>query len=214
MENNKGQTIFLSVVGIATLLVAIVGATFAYFSISVKGNEGASSIIVNTTTLTDITFQDGSEISLPNAYPGEKVTKTFTISTDNSKTITSPVSYDVYLNVDKNTFAALSPNDLAQWIVCPTGLTGSSCSTVEAAAGTSEATAVTVSTTAGSRVKIATGTFDAETQGLSHTLTYGIIFKETNTDQNSQQGQEFTGRIQVEVTGGTKYTAGGAIYSN
>ena len=38
MENNKGQTIFLSVIGIATLLVAIVGATFAWFSTTISGN--------------------------------------------------------------------------------------------------------------------------------------------------------------------------------
>ena len=34
MTENKGQTIFLSVIGIATLLVAIIGATFAYFTTS------------------------------------------------------------------------------------------------------------------------------------------------------------------------------------
>ena len=34
MGENKGQTIFLSVIGIATLLVAIIGATFAYFTTS------------------------------------------------------------------------------------------------------------------------------------------------------------------------------------
>lgn len=37
MGENKGQTIFLSVIGIATLLVAIIGATFAYFTTSMGG---------------------------------------------------------------------------------------------------------------------------------------------------------------------------------
>ena len=32
MENKKGSGIFLSVIGVATLIVAIIGATFAYFS--------------------------------------------------------------------------------------------------------------------------------------------------------------------------------------
>ena len=41
MENRKGSGIFLGVVSVATLVVAIIGATFAYFSASVSSNEGA-----------------------------------------------------------------------------------------------------------------------------------------------------------------------------
>ena len=41
MENKKGQGIFYGVIGVATLIVAIIGATFAYFSASQPGN-GAS----------------------------------------------------------------------------------------------------------------------------------------------------------------------------
>ncbi len=40
MGENKGQTIFLSVIGIAKLLVAIIGATFAYFT-TTMGNKDA-----------------------------------------------------------------------------------------------------------------------------------------------------------------------------
>ena len=41
MENKNGQGIFYGVIGVATLVVAIIGATFAYFSASatVTGNE-------------------------------------------------------------------------------------------------------------------------------------------------------------------------------
>lgn len=41
MENKKGSGIFLGVVSVATLVVAIIGATFAYFSASASSNEGA-----------------------------------------------------------------------------------------------------------------------------------------------------------------------------
>ena len=41
MENKNGQGIFYGVIGVATLVVAIIGATFAYFSASVSaGNNG------------------------------------------------------------------------------------------------------------------------------------------------------------------------------
>lgn len=41
MSDNKNRDIFYGVVAIATLIVAIVGATLAYFSISASSNEGA-----------------------------------------------------------------------------------------------------------------------------------------------------------------------------
>lgn len=41
MENNNGRGIFYGVMGVATLVVAIVGATFAYFAASTNGAAGA-----------------------------------------------------------------------------------------------------------------------------------------------------------------------------
>ncbi len=38
MENKKGQGIFLGVIGVATLVVTLIGATFAFFSATVTGN--------------------------------------------------------------------------------------------------------------------------------------------------------------------------------
>ena len=43
MENKKGQGIFLGVVGVATLVVAIIGATFAFFSAQAQSENGAIS---------------------------------------------------------------------------------------------------------------------------------------------------------------------------
>lgn len=40
MENNNGRGIFYGVMGVATLVVAIVGATFAYFAASNNGTAG------------------------------------------------------------------------------------------------------------------------------------------------------------------------------
>lgn len=42
MENRRGNEIFLGVVGVATLVVAIIGATFAYFSASVRGENSVN----------------------------------------------------------------------------------------------------------------------------------------------------------------------------
>lgn len=41
MENNNGRGIFYGVIGVATLVVAIIGATFAYFSASITSSNNA-----------------------------------------------------------------------------------------------------------------------------------------------------------------------------
>ena len=41
MENKKGNGIFLGIVSVATLIVAIIGATFAYFSATTESNTDA-----------------------------------------------------------------------------------------------------------------------------------------------------------------------------
>lgn len=57
MENNNGRGIFYGVIGVATLVVAIIGATFAYFSASVtaEGNVTAGTANIELTMVEDIT---------------------------------------------------------------------------------------------------------------------------------------------------------------
>ena len=66
MENRKGNEIFLGVVGVATLLVAIIGATFAYFSASAQsGNEA---ITVQSTVL-NLGYSDVTDELSTNLIP-------------------------------------------------------------------------------------------------------------------------------------------------
>ena len=57
MENKNGKGIFLGVVSVATLVVAIIGATFAFFSASTNSAENGvsfgSTSVENTLVLTD-----------------------------------------------------------------------------------------------------------------------------------------------------------------
>ena len=52
MENKNGQGIFYGVIGVATLIVAIIGATFAWFAASANNNG----TITGTTASTDLTL--------------------------------------------------------------------------------------------------------------------------------------------------------------
>ena len=100
-NSKKGNTILLTVIAIATLLVAIVGATFAYFTASVQGNGDASSIIVKTAEIGNITYKTGNEIRLENALPGDSGKITFSISASASSTNAIPYAIN-WAEVDNN----------------------------------------------------------------------------------------------------------------
>ena len=46
-DNSKTNTLLLTVIGVATLLVAVIGATFAYFTAQVGGGESATTVKMN-----------------------------------------------------------------------------------------------------------------------------------------------------------------------
>ena len=94
MEEFKGQTIFLSVIGVATLLVAIIGATFAWFNISASKEEESKNIVVTTASLSSIVFEDGSSIDAKDIFPGTDKTKTFMIAQTDA-TATETITYDI-----------------------------------------------------------------------------------------------------------------------
>ena len=61
-DNRKGNGIFLGIVGVATLIVAIIGASFAYFSAQASSAEGA----VNLTA-----YEFNAGLSLREIYPSD-----------------------------------------------------------------------------------------------------------------------------------------------
>lgn len=103
---DKNNTLLLTVIAIATLLVAVIGATFAYFTNTLKG-EDDSTVTLKSALLT-ITFNDASGSSIITANkdiePREEalITKNFTLTPSNPTSQTMP--YKLYLVVDKNTF--------------------------------------------------------------------------------------------------------------
>ena len=73
MENNNGKGIFYGVIGVATLVVAIIGATFAYFASATQGNNGAAAAnSANVSGTLEIT-QDGQYVA-PDLIPAAPAT--------------------------------------------------------------------------------------------------------------------------------------------
>ena len=196
MENNRGQSIFLSVVGIATLLVAIIGATFAYFSITARGNETASSIHVTTAQVGDVTFDGTSAgIEVTDAYPGWTDTKTFTVTNSANTKTDSSVVYQIYLCTNTDAETGDASKDLAAAAASRSefvySLTGS---------GTGVSAAVSnanMPSTDGCGQAIASGTLTGPS--AQHTWTFTALLKETGSAQNDLQGKAYHGTIQVVV---------------
>ena len=67
MENNNGKGIFYGVIGVATLIVAIIGATFAYFTATSRSGEyltgtaATAGLAVHVTRLTGFSTGEGAE---------------------------------------------------------------------------------------------------------------------------------------------------------
>ncbi len=109
MKNKKAIT--LSIIAIITLLILIIGATYAYFQAS--GGDGTSANLRVTTYTTDIiTFEVGSNINIEtNATlfsqgKGNASGTTFARATltANNKTNSATENYNLFLNISDNTF--------------------------------------------------------------------------------------------------------------
>ena len=109
-NNNKSNTLLLTVIAVATLLVAVIGATFAYFTANITGTESASTVEVEAATL-EITFADGTSTLVVRGEGNDVVqptaaawiNKTFTITGKNTTT-NMYMPYTLNLVVDQNTF--------------------------------------------------------------------------------------------------------------
>lgn len=109
-NGGKSNTILLTVIGIATLLVVVTGATFAYFAAIINGNDTATSIKIQAGNGGTITFGGGEKVELNNIYPkgtttgSEWVTKHITLSNSAIEGSTTTSVYKFTMSVDENTF--------------------------------------------------------------------------------------------------------------
>ena len=60
----RKNTLLLTVIAIATLLVAVVGATFAYFATQVSTENNGLNVVANTEAATAIFLASGEDLSI------------------------------------------------------------------------------------------------------------------------------------------------------
>lgn len=110
-DNNRGNVILLTVIAIATMIIVVVGATFAYLASSVQDSD-SSNINVTTEGGSDLFLIDaGSDIefqaTIDNFRPGlgnlsNSAYSSVTLQTSSTTEIT--YNYNLYLEVPTNDF--------------------------------------------------------------------------------------------------------------
>ena len=163
---------------IALLLLLTTGLSYAYFSASISGNENAKNVVVEAGTLSLI-YTDGPEIKAQNIKPGWSTTKE--VSVKNTGTLDT--NYNVIWQSLTNT---ITNNEL---------VLSAKCQRLNAS-GTVEGTCESISQAAISDMTIAKK-INIEA-GITHKYTFTILFKETNADQNTNQGKKFNGVLGIE----------------
>ncbi len=203
----KKNTILLTVIAVATLLVAVVGATFAYFTASVTTNNNENNTTtVKTQTLASAVMDMGSNVSPQGTvYPGYKALKTVTVkgsgapdaeSVTGTLTLTPSVT-DFGNHIKYSLYKVSTANVATNGVTC----TESNPQAVVDGSITKYSDAMTCDVTnAGTAVK--EGTFTGTTPVTTDIIitpntddTYYLVIEymnDENADQNSEQGKTFS----------------------
>lgn len=227
MENNKQNTALLIVIAVATLLVAVVGATFAYFTAN-SSNTSTSTVSTTSGQMT-IAYGDGTNtvtISTLNVQPSDTilVNKTFTLTgtntTGNDTDAGIAMPYNVGLEYN-NTFTSIAATEaeeatavygtkgegsLVYWLSATT--VAGATATIDGTTGTypgQEASnkavyyraLIPTSKTTTDYLHLAKGTFAAKTTGVAVTFNLIVVFPDTKSNQDTNKSKVFSGKIVV-----------------
>ena len=160
------------------LLLLTTGLSYAYFSTTVKGNDNAKDVVVEAGTL-KLTYIDGPAINVQNIKPGWTTTKT--VSVKNNGTL------DAYYNIIWQSLTnGITNDELVISAICQrlnaSGIVEGTCESISQAPISDMTIAKKISIES----------------GITHKYTFTILFKETNADQNYNQGKEFNGVLGIE----------------
>ncbi len=106
----KKTRIFISVVTVLTLIVTLIGATFAYFASTYTQSGNAQTINVTTRTMATITYTTGASINGSNltlaSGAGDKTLASgeFNIAVTRDSVKTDDVTFKIGINFTKNEF--------------------------------------------------------------------------------------------------------------
>lgn len=183
----KKNMVFLSVIAVATLLTAVVGTTFSFFT--AQATPDPEKPVQNTTVTTPtlgITYAQEGTINMENVVPGA-ADQSFIFSVTNSANV--PTTYNLVWQSVSTTITGTeaSAKDLTYKIEkCSDGATCKSATALQAA----------------TKLPITNGAIpsaNAEVVAANGTNYYKVTvsFADTGLEQNDMQGKSFSGQIVV-----------------
>lgn len=206
MNEGKNNTVMLTVIGIATLLIAVVGATFAFFSAQLSGSDTEYKV-VSATIGTE--FTGGDEVVANGIFPQEAAWATKVFSIKSTSSLGVETKYNIALTVDANDVtedATISSTGAAGGTIKAFSANALSYSLTATETGANTAHPGTMPKTEG-QVKIADPT---KTINLGQATVYGngdttviqtytlsMFFPRTDADQNADQGAQFKAHIAI-----------------
>ena len=178
---------FMFVSMLVAVFLLTVGLTYAYFSLTVSGNDVAETINVDTTKL-ELKYTDGKEVKATNIEPGWTMTKTITVENKGSE--------EAYYTLGwQKLFNEIQKEELVIRSECTSsGVTGGSCDNTDnvVVPQTAEVTAET------NKVLYPYKEAALILPGETHTYTVTIEFiNYTNKPQNYNQGKKFYGVLGI-----------------
>ena len=212
----KKNTMLLTVIAVATLLVAVVGATFAYFSLTATNESSTTGTIstpkigtatissVNSSLTLTLTPEDMSKENINHIYyastngEGKDSSSAITIAKADLKDAQDGSTYKCEANVEVTATGGMLDALQSGWAklsLTGTGVDGS----------VSEAGDIDIATLKngqkGSYTGTATLTADTSGTGTSDILSAVLSFTNVDANQSAVAGQTLT--VTIKVTGGT-----------
>ena len=178
---------FIYGVLIAVVFLLTAGLTYAYFSLTISGNDVAETINVDTTKL-ELKYTDGKEVKATNIEPGWTITKTITVvNTGNEEAYYTLGWQKLYNEIQKEELVIRSE-------CTSSGVTDGTCDNTDnvIVPQTAEVTAET------NKVLYPYKEAVLILPGETHTYTITIEFiNYTNKPQNYNQGKKFYGVLGI-----------------
>lgn len=171
---DKEKTLIISIVAVTLFIVAIVSASYAFYTAKVE-KRGEDPAIKVTTGKLSANFADTAQLQMVNMIPGDTATKTFSL--ENAGT---PITYKIVINELVNSF--VSYEDITY--VLKETVNGSE-NIIGQGVFPKETNALSTNA-----ITIATN----ETRSYTLTITYN----NTSEDQSGDMGKTISGKIFIE----------------
>ena len=197
MNEGKGNVVLLTIIAIATLLISVVGATFAYFTAVYSGGDDIPDLEIMSGSIGTV-FDGGAVVTAANISPsrGDEYgnhpsimdkPKTFTLKHTSDAIAGVKAHYIITLVINQNEFGDGS----LKYTMVPDP---ESDNNGQFAESITELTGIPSS----GNVTLGTGYFESPTDGeATHIYNLDFYYPSWGSEQNEEQGAEFKAYLSV-----------------